>query len=131
MATGYVYKAINTKTNQAVAIKAELATIEGHQPEHAANLPYEAAIYNALRGIPGIPTVHYHSIEHGVHYMVMDLLGPTLEELRLFCRQQLSLRAVCMLAEQLVRSTACSHSGSLLADRSPISLLDHAARNDT
>lgn len=50
-----------------------------------------------------VPAVKWHGSEGDYNYLVMDLLGPNLEELFLFCNRKLSLKTVLMLADQMVR----------------------------
>jgi casein kinase 1 len=50
----------------------------------------------------GIPTVQWFGAEGDYNCMVMDLLGPSLEDLFTFCKRKLSLKAVLMLADQMI-----------------------------
>ena len=50
----------------------------------------------------GIPNVRWFGTEGEYNVLVMDLLGPSLEDLFNFCSRKLSLKTVLMLADQMV-----------------------------
>lgn len=50
----------------------------------------------------GIPNVRWFGVEGDYNVLVMDLLGPSLEDLFNFCSRKLSLKSVLMLADQMV-----------------------------
>lgn len=50
----------------------------------------------------GIPNVRWFGMEGDYNVLVMDLLGPSLEDLFNFCSRKLSLKTVLMLADQMV-----------------------------
>ena len=84
-------------TSEEVAIK-----LENHMSPHP-QLSYESKVYKLLAGGPGIPNVRWFGVEGDYNVMVMDLLGPSLEDLFNFCGRKFSLKTVLMLADQLVR----------------------------
>lgn len=52
----------------------------------------------------GIANVRWFGVERDYNVMVMDLLGPSLEDLFNFCSRKLSLKTVLMLADQMASS---------------------------
>jgi hypothetical protein len=83
--------------NEEVAIKLE--SIKAKHPQ----LEYEARVYKTLAGGIGIPFIRWFGTECDYNAMVMDLLGPSLEDLFNFCSRKFSLKTVLLLADQLVR----------------------------
>lgn len=98
---GVVYKGINLARGQDVAIKVESYAAEDQQ------LEYEYQVYRKLACDVGIPKVHWMGAECGYNVMVLDLLGPSLEDLFNFCQRHFSLKTVLMLADQMVGPIGC------------------------
>eukprot|EP00976_Prorocentrum_cordatum_P117009 1196242-Prorocentrum_minimum.AAC.3 len=88
----------NIQTQEEVGIKLE--SIKTKHPQ----LLYESKLYKILQGGTGVPNVRWFGVEGDYNIMVMDLLGPSLEDLFNFCNRKFSLKTVLMLADQLVRA---------------------------
>lgn len=73
---GYVYRAINIRTNEYVAIKVEKIA------DKLMLLKNETIIYNYLKNEPGIPAVKWYGKDDKNYYMVLELLGKSLQHLK-------------------------------------------------
>ncbi|XAR49921.1 Non-specific serine/threonine protein kinase [Bertholletia excelsa] len=105
---GEIYLGTNIQTNEEVAIKLE--NIKTKHPQ----LLYESKLYKLLQGGTGIPNVKWFGVEGDYNVLVMDLLGPSLEDLFNFCSRKLSLKTVLMLADQMINRIEFVHSKSFL-----------------
>ena len=60
---------------------------------------YETKIYKILNGGAGIPAIQWFGVEGDYNAMVMDLLGPSLEDLFNYCKRKLTIKTTLMLAD--------------------------------
>ncbi|XP_047086053.1 casein kinase I-like [Lolium rigidum] len=105
---GEIYHGTNLETKEHVAIKLE--SLKARFPQ----LIYELKIYRKLGGETGIPNVKWFGIQDDFSVLVMDLLGPNLEELFDSCDRKLSLKTVLMLADQMIDRVQYVHSKSFV-----------------
>lgn len=93
---GDIYLGINIISGEEVAIKLE--SVKAKHPQ----LEYESKVYKTLAGGVGVPFVRWFGTECDYNAMVLDLLGPSLEDLFNFCNRKFTLKTVLLLADQLV-----------------------------
>ena len=93
---GDIYLAINTTNGEEVAAKIE--SIKARHPQ----LLYEFKLYKILQGGIGIPHIRWYGPERDYNVLVMDLLGPSLEDLFNFCSRRFTMKTVLMLATQMI-----------------------------
>ncbi|RDX57393.1 kinase-like protein [Lentinus brumalis] len=105
---GVVFEGTNMLNNQPVAIKFEPRKSEAPQ------LRDEYRSYRTLNGTPGVPQVHYFGQEGLHNVLVIDLLGPNLEDLFDMCNRKFSIKTVCMAAKQMVTRVQSIHEKSLI-----------------
>ena len=53
----------------------------------------------------GIPSIKWSGVDGEDNVLVIDLLGPSLEDLFVYCGRKFSLKTVLMLADQMVSMT--------------------------
>jgi len=105
---GDIYIGTNIQTGEEVAIKLE--SIKSKHPQ----LLYESKLYKILAGGVGIPNVHWYGVEGDYNVMVIDLLGPSLEDLFSFCNRKFSLKTVLMLADQMINRVEYVHAKNFI-----------------
>ena len=86
----------NCRTEEDVAIKLE--NMRCRHPQ----LLYESKLYKILTGGIGIPNIYWYGIEGEFNVMVMELLGPSLEDLFLIMGRSFTLKTVLLIADQMV-----------------------------
>lgn len=105
---GEIYAGTNVHTGEEVAIKLE--PLKSKHPQ----LLYESKIYRVLQGGYGIPSVKWFGSEGDYNVLVIDLLGPSLEDLFNYCGKKFSLKTVLMLADQMLHRLEYMHSRSYI-----------------
>ncbi|GAA0180170.1 non-receptor serine/threonine protein kinase [Lithospermum erythrorhizon] len=105
---GELYLGVNIQTGEEVAAKLE--SIKTKHPQ----LHYESKLYMLLQGGTGIPHLKWFGVEGEHNCMVIDLLGPSLEDLFNYCNRKLTLKTVLMLADQLINRVEYMHSRGFL-----------------
>ncbi|KAE8725925.1 Casein kinase I isoform alpha [Hibiscus syriacus] len=91
---GELYLAVNVQNGEEVAAKLE--SVKTKHPQ----LLYESKLYMLLLGGTGIPHLKWFGVEGEYNVMVIDFLGPSLEDLFNYCNRKFSLKAVLLLADQ-------------------------------
>lgn len=105
---GDIYLGINIATGEEVAVKLE--PIKARHPQ----LLYESKLYKILQGGSGIPHVRWFGQARDFNAMVMELLGPSLEDLFNFCSRRLTMKTVLMLADQMIGDIEYVHNKNFI-----------------
>jgi len=105
---GSIYLGTNIHSGNEVAIKLE--SVKSRHPQ----LNYEYKVYRLLEGGVGLPKVHWFGREGDYNALVMDILGPSLEDLFNYCERKFTLKTVLMLADQLLARIEFVHTKHFL-----------------
>lgn len=105
---GDLYLGTHIHTGEEFGVKLE--SIKTRHPQ----LAYEFKLYRILQGATGIPNVKWFGKEGDFNIMVMELLGPSLEDLFTFCGRKFSLKTVLLVADQLLARVEYVHAKNFI-----------------
>ena len=93
---GNIYKGINNLTKEEIAIKCE------SNKRHHPILKYEAGVLRYLQGGIGIPELYQYISSENYNFMLMELLGKSLEDLFELCERKFTLKTILSLGDQML-----------------------------
>lgn len=105
---GEIFLAYHIEKGEEVAVKLEKS--DSKYPQ----LELEYRVYRLLQGGIGIPKFISYSKESGYNVLIIELLGPCLENLFQYCRQRFTLKTVLMLADQMISRVEYMHQKYLI-----------------
>ncbi|CAL5357323.1 unnamed protein product [Camellia sinensis] len=107
---GELYLGVNVQTGEEVAIKL-FRICQDKAP--STSLLVEN-LHDSPRRNAGIPNLKWFGLEAEYNVMVIDLLGPSMEDLFNYCNRKFTLKAALMLAAQLINRVEYVHSRGFL-----------------
>jgi len=107
-AFGRVYKAIDLqeKDGKIYAVKVEDLNCDYPQLEH------EARMYKVLEGGEGIPRCYAYEEKNNEAFMVMDMLGESLQKLFIRCGNGFTVKTALILADQMITRVQYLHENN-------------------
>lgn len=105
---GEIYLGTSLTTGKEVAIKME------SRKKKNPHLLFESRVYKILNDSTGVPEVYWYGVEGDYSVMVMELLGPSLEDLFCYCGRKFRLKTVLMLADQMLQRIEMVHTQGFL-----------------
>ena len=123
---GKVWLALEVNSGEKVAVKLENTETTNPQLQGEYNI-----LHRYLRNVEGFPWVRHFGQTKGNLYFVMQLLGPSLQDMLDICGGTFSLKTTLMLADQVISRIESLHklSGFVSRDIKPENLL--MGREDT
>jgi len=104
---GKIFRGRNTNTGADVAIKID-------KDEGGLLLKNEARMYQHFGVVPGVPRMRSFGTEGKFSYLVMDLLGRTLEDTRETQGGRLALNVVILIGQQMLKRIEYLHSKGVI-----------------
>lgn len=105
---GDIYMGINITTGAPVAIKLE--SVKAQHPL----LVFESKLYKLISNGVQIPAVHWYGVEGEYNVMVIDLLGPSLEDLFNYTDRKFTPKTIASLGQQMIDAIEYVHSRGFL-----------------
>lgn len=105
---GVLFEGVDMVNGTRVAIKFEPRRTEAPQ------LKDEYRAYKILAGTPHIPRAYYFGQEGLYNILIIDLLGPSLEDLFEWCNRKFSVKTVVQLAVQMITLIEDLHAHDLI-----------------
>lgn len=99
---------VDSKGSEPVAIKFEPRRSDAPQ------LRDEFRAYRILNGCRGIPHAYYFGQEGMHNVLILDLLGPSLEDLFEWCGRRFSVKTTCLVAKQMIDRVRTIHEHDLI-----------------
>jgi serine/threonine protein kinase len=104
---GEIYLGIGP-TGEKVAVKFESGSAKNPQLRH------EYKVYREITSCHGFASVHYFGKQDNYNVLVMDLMGPSLEDLFDKCHRRFSVKTVLQIADQLLDRVDTLHGRHLI-----------------
>ena len=113
---GLAHSVTSTLAATSQQVMRSRSSLENAQTKHP-QLLYEAKIYkllqNAQAGKASPPSDEY-GVEGDYNVLVLDLLGPSLEDLFNYCGRRFGLKTSLMLADQLLQRIEYIHTKNFI-----------------
>ncbi|EGO53985.1 hypothetical protein NEUTE1DRAFT_86990 [Neurospora tetrasperma FGSC 2508] len=109
---GLVYEGTDMQSGEDVALK--LTYYDEAKSAGPMLIKQENDVYKELSGGVGIPKVRLFTFEDEYYVLVLDLLGPSLEDLFNYCAKSFSLKTILLIADQAISRIEYIHSKGIL-----------------
>lgn len=109
---GEIFLATHRKTNEQAAVKLEV-----YKSGVPVQLQTEYHLLKTLNNNPGITKTYWFGrdgVQNLYTALVMEYLGPSLEDLHVYCDCKFSLKTVAMLADQMLKRIETLHRNCLI-----------------
>ena len=100
---GQIYLGRNIKENKKIAIKVE-------ENGNRSHLYLEYEILKSIQGGEGIPHIYKYRQGHKHNYLIMELLGKSLDRLFTDCKRNFSYKTIFQIGYQLIQRIEYVHS---------------------